>query len=88
MKRHLKTYYKCNQYYKNNQEEKIKLDRLLSERNPKENNRNSETFSKTTRKNLYRKCNFCEDFYLIEEINHHLVNVHGSVDVEVYINVD
>ena len=87
MKRHLKTYFKCNQYYKNNQEEKKKLDRLLSERNNPKENRNSETFSKT-RKNLYRKCNFCEDFYLIEEINHHLVNVHGSVDVEVYINVD
>ena len=93
MKRHLKTYYKCNQYYTNNEEEKKKLDRLLNERNnpdnnistkPKEKTRNSDIFSK----NVYRKCNFCEDFYPIGEINHHLVNVHGSVDVEVYTNVD
>ena len=92
MNRHLKTYYKCNQYYSNNEEEKKKLDRLLNERENKISKKeNSETiFSKsTTRKSLYKKCAFCEDFYAIEEINYHLVNVHGSVDVEVYTsNVD
>ena len=91
MKRHLKTYYKCNQYYSNNEEEKKKLDRLLNERENKISKKeNSETiFSKSTRKSLNKKCAFCEDFYAIEEINYHLVNVHGSVDVEVYSsNVD
>ena len=83
--------YKCNQYYSNNEEEKKKLDRLLNERENKISKKeNSETiFSKSTRKSLNKKCAFCEDFYAIEEINYHLVNVHGSVDVEVYTsNVD